>query len=111
AWYGTDKAVAYNDIEIRSYNFDRSGATMTLLTREGAAITDVTTLPDVPYIFFVLNHKELVALEQNGQGISNRYSLATMDHVDSITSYDKKNLLITGEQGGKVGIFKLSVVQ
>ncbi|MEK7103126.1 MAG: hypothetical protein AAB870_02135, partial [Patescibacteria group bacterium] len=93
------------------YHINNTDSSKELLTREGCAISEVLVLPTIPYVFFVGDNHELIALEQTDLN-PNRYTLAAFDRIALVlTLADKKTLLIAGVRQGVEGVFELNILE
>ncbi|MDP2656103.1 MAG: PEGA domain-containing protein [bacterium] len=109
--YDENTYVGNNDIEMNRYYISKNAVSKNLITRESDGISDVTIEPTIPYIFFVSRGHDIIALENSDNPSSNRYIIATFDHVEALRMLsDKKTLLIAGTQDGNNGIFTLQVL-
>ncbi len=109
--YDMSTLIANNSVEINTYHVNGSDLSKELITREGSAISNVLVIGMIPYVFFVRDGRELVALEQTTFN-PNRYTLATLDHISMVRVLpDNKTLLIAGTQQGVEGIFEISVLE
>lgn len=103
--------IANNAVEINRYSISGSDSSKELMTREGGAISHVFAIESVPYVFFVRENRELVALEQTTFN-PNRYTLVMMDAINDVrVSSDEKTLLIAGRREGVEAIFELNVLE